>query len=473
MSFRNKIAIIFIIFLLTNSTFAFSYEKSNFTNVNKLMNRLTEEGFSGAVLVAQNGKISSNGYGYADREKKIKNTPNTVFSTGSVTKPFTGAAILKLEMNGKLSVNDKLSKYFKDVPDDKKEITIHHLLTHSSGFPGAIGSDSEIINKRAYLKRAFETPLKSKPGAVYRYSNVGYSLLAAIIEEVSDQSYPYYVREKLFVPAKMFNTGYNVKTWKEDQISVGYKDNNRWGKMTEKYQRQPQMYWNLMGNGGILSTVEDLYKWHLALESNTILDKKAKAKHYAKHIKENENGDSFYGYGWSIVPTSKDKNLITHNGGNGIFFTDFWRFPDEDTVIILMTNGLKREFYRLAEEINETLRNPKYVSGLTTKVDAVYKSINEHPNNKLINSFIETYTSQDKKIIENFINKNFSKNLVKMVSMKGHIESLSQIGDELKGLKPKSLTVKNGRTTIGFENSPLNLILIINNNKIAGIGIND
>ena len=170
---------------------------------------MEERGFSGSILVAKEGKIIHKaGYGYADREQKIKNKPETVFTTGSITKPFTGAAILKLEMMGKIKVNDLMSKYFDDVPEDKKEITIHHLLTHTSGLPGAIGRDDDLVSKEQFIDDALSTSLKSTPGTTYRYSNVGYSLLAIILEKQAGMTYEAFLKEYLFDPAGMESTGY-------------------------------------------------------------------------------------------------------------------------------------------------------------------------------------------------------------------------------------------------------------------------
>ncbi len=471
---QKSACFLLVLFLLISNLYAWQPNSSNnFENVNKLMERLSEEGFSGAVLIAQNGKVSSNGYGFADREKKIKATPKTVFSTGSITKQFTGAAILKLEMQGKLSVMDKIGKYLENVPADKNEITIHHLLTHSSGLPAALGPDEEIIRKSDYLKRAFETPLRSKPDETYDYSNVGYSLLAAIIEKVSGENYEDFLHKNLFKPAKMADTGYSIPDWKEERVAVGYTENGIWGKMTGRYQKQPDLYWHLVGNGGISSTIEDLYKWHLALESDKILDKQAKEKFYKKHIREGENADSFYGYGWAIFPTPRNTTLIAHNGSNGVFFADFWRYPQEKTVIILLTNNYKREYENLAGEISETLRNSDYVSKLSSKIDAVYTDPAKHPDGQLIKAFFEAATGRNVEAIKNVVENYFEEGLKNSASTEKHLERMNGIGDELKGLEVDSIKVINPRSYISFKNSPLRLILVIENGKIRGIGITD
>jgi CubicO group peptidase (beta-lactamase class C family) len=465
----NLLILFTFIIISTNNTFA-NPQTKDFENVNKLMNRLTEEGFSGAVLVAQNGKVSSNTYGFADRENKIKNTTNTVFSTGSVTKPFTAAAILKLEMMGKLSVQDKLSKYFDNLPDDKKNITLHQLLTHSSGFPDSVGRDYEIIEKEAFLKRSFSSKLLFEPGTEYEYSNVGFSILAAIIEKTSGEDYEKFLYKNLFLPAGMKDTGYSIPKWKVEQLAVGYLGDDRWGKMTEKSNRKPEMYWNLLGNGGILTTVEDLYKWHLALESDKILSKEAKEKHYKPYIEEGEGSDTFYGYGWSIVPTSNNSTLITHNGGNGVFFCDFWRFPKEKTVIIVMTNSLKPIYRSLANEISKILFDPNYESKFTNRSEKI-TNLAENPNGKLIQTFLDSVKSQDAEKIKSLVNDNFSPKLQKAVPIENFVKGLSNLGGDLKDLKLDTASVQGDKIILTFADSPFRVSITVEDGKIGGIDV--
>ena len=160
------------------------------------MKKLEAGGFSGVLLVAKDGGvILAKGYGMADRDKKIRATADTVMCVGSITKQFTGAAILKLETQGKLKVTDPITRYFKGVPDDKKGITLHQLLTHSAGFVAELGEDYQPIGRDDFIRLALKSELRSKPGERHRYSNVGYSLLGAIIEIVTGKSYERYAHD--------------------------------------------------------------------------------------------------------------------------------------------------------------------------------------------------------------------------------------------------------------------------------------
>lgn len=308
-------------------------------NLEKYLQSLEQKGFSGTILIAKNQEIIKHrAYGMRNKAKGLKNQKSTIFDIGSVTKQFTAAAILKLEMQGKLSVGDPISKYFAEIPRDKKGITIHQLLTHTSGLVASVGNDYEEISEKDFLNRVFALGLKSPVGQKFRYSNVGYSLLSIIIEQVSGISYEAYLNEALFNPAGMQNTGYMLPSWDSNSIAKGYSKKKEHKKPNEEHWGQDGPFLNLKGNGGILSNTEDLFKWHKALLSNSILDEKAKEKYFYPHTPEDASGESFYAYGWVNMPFGPNKTAIWHNGGNGIFFADFWRFIQEDIAVIVLSN---------------------------------------------------------------------------------------------------------------------------------------
>jgi CubicO group peptidase (beta-lactamase class C family) len=304
------------------------------------MKKLEAGGFSGVLLVAKDGGvILAKGYGMADRDKKIRATADTVMCTGSITKQFTAAAILKLETQGKLNVIDPITRYFKDVPDDKKGITLHQLLTHSAGFVTELGEDYQKIGRDDFIRLALKSTLRYKPGERHHYSNVGYSLLGAILEIVTGQSYERYVHDQLFLPAGMMKTGYLLPRWAPNELAHGYlRDGKDWGTMRDKPWDADGPYWHLRANGGILSTAGDMYRWHLALLGETVLPKSAKDKYFKAHIPERPVGGSHYGYGWVIDRTPRGTTVITHNGSNGIFAADCYRFIDDNVFLFIASN---------------------------------------------------------------------------------------------------------------------------------------
>ena len=232
-----------------------------------------KNGFAGAITVIKNGDIVINkGYGLANKNTQAKNNPNTIFDIGSNTKQFTATAILKLIEMGKINENDSLSLFFKNLPTNKQNITIHQLLTHTSGFVDAIGNDFDQMTSKQFFDTLFASKLLFNPGEKYKYSNVGYSILGKIIEITSGLEYEAFLSQYLFISAGMKQTGYLLPKWNTKQISRSY---NRGILEDEspilKYQRNGSITWHLKANGGINSTQKDMTLWYKALKSNKII----------------------------------------------------------------------------------------------------------------------------------------------------------------------------------------------------------
>ena len=351
----------------------------------KLDRWLVAADFRGSVLVWRSGAILlRKGYGLADRENGVPYTADTVFDVGSITKQFTASAILKLEMQGKLHVEDSIGKYFSGVPDDKKAITLHHLLTHTSGLDSDFAGDYDPVSRDEYVKRALASKLRSKPGDTHFYANSGYSLLGAIVEIASGKPYERYLRDNLFLPSGMKDTGYKLLAWPPERVAVGYHDGKRWGKINEKPWAADGPYWALRANGGISSTLDDMLRWHIALSGDTVLSAAEKDKMFRRQVSEGTGSDTFYGYGWSIGNAPWGGRLIEHNGGNGTFFADFLRFVDDNLVVILSTNDsevkggrISHALARLAhgEDVPVPKSGPVTVKPLgTTGRDAVIRA---------------------------------------------------------------------------------------------------
>jgi CubicO group peptidase (beta-lactamase class C family) len=308
-------------------------------SVEKFLDDTLPNGTSGTVVAARDGSLAHcRGFGLADRDAKVAARCDTVYDTMSMTKQFTAAAILKLEMLGKLRVSDPLSKFVGPVPDDKRAITLHHLLTHTAGLTEQLGGDYEALSRREMLDGALESELRSAPGTEYSYSNLGYSILAAIIEQVSGRSYEEFLAENLFAPAGMTQTGYVLPEWKPDQVAVEYDENGLpKGKPFDHPWAEDGPYWNLRGNGGLLSTARDMFRWHVALRGDEVLSKSAKDKLFKPHVPEEESGDSYYGYGWVVSPTDEGR-IVWHDGGNGWSLGIMARFPDQDAMVFWVSN---------------------------------------------------------------------------------------------------------------------------------------
>lgn len=316
--------------------------------VDDYLSRLVPHGFSGAVLIAtvpkggdwaaQGKVVLKKAYGLANRETGLPYTVDMVSCIGSVTKQFTGAAIMKLEMMGKLKTSDPISTYLPGVPADKAGITIHHLLTHTAGFSGDLGgSDEEPIARDALVAKVLAASLAAKPGEQFEYSNEGFALAGAIVERVSGQGYEAFLREHLFLPAGMPDTGYLVPAWPLTRLPMGYgPEGEPWGRVYKNGWLPDGPGWYLRANGGIQASLDDLYRWHLALESTKVLSVEARTKYLTGHVPS--MGGEKYAYGWGVETSRRGGTVISHNGGNGFFFTDFRRYVDEGVVIIAMSN---------------------------------------------------------------------------------------------------------------------------------------
>ncbi len=334
------------------------------SRIDKIMNQ--EADFQGVVCIGNLDNIFySKGFGFADRENQIAFDKNTLFDIGSITKPFTSIAIIKCQELGLINYNDTLEKFFPEVPEDKKDITIKQLLTHSSGFVDAIGDDYEKIAKKTFLTQSFDTELLFLPGERYEYSNVAFSILGIIIETVSEKSYEEFLRKYVFLPSEMKTAGYLIPNYNNAVIANGYDDlgifgnpGTNLGKPNEQPWDIDGPYWHLKGNGGLLMSAYDIIKYYTSIKSNLIAES-SKQMLYTKYLKEDDDRGALYrGLGWGILDT--DKGLAaTHNGGNGVFFADFTYLIKEDLFVFLASNAYREDqddlLIRLMKELSVTI----------------------------------------------------------------------------------------------------------------------
>ncbi|MBT8208429.1 MAG: beta-lactamase family protein, partial [Acidimicrobiia bacterium] len=191
------------------------------TQLHEMFERFEAYGFSGAVRIVFGGNVLlDEGYGDADARNGVPATPETVFGVGSITKQFTAMAILVLEARGQLSTDDRIGTYLDFVPEVKQSITLHHLLTHTSGLPDAYWDQHRDLTRDAYLRTIMTTgELRSAPGTQYAYSNYGYDLLGRIVEVVAGQPYEAFLRASLFEPAGMSQTGFAIPEFEPARVA--------------------------------------------------------------------------------------------------------------------------------------------------------------------------------------------------------------------------------------------------------------
>ncbi len=321
--------------------------------------------FSGAVLVSKSSDtLFAKGYGFANAEHEVPNTTRTKFRLGSITKQFTAIAILILQERGKLKLEDPVGKYIDDSPKAWESVTIHHLLTHTGGVP-SYTDDPVYVKKmmmpesvRSMIARFRDKPLDFKPGEKFHYSNSGYFLLGAIIEKLSGKSYEAFLKDAIFDPLGMRDTGYDHAATLLPARASGYNLGDA-GLRNAEYLDMAQPY----SAGSLYSTVEDLARWDRALCDGKLISKESYAKMYAP-VKND------YAYGW-VVTTTKGRKQIQHGGGINGFATEILRDPDQRVCVIVLCNVLPQDPAAVAHDLAAIAFGERYEMPKARKVAKV------------------------------------------------------------------------------------------------------
>jgi CubicO group peptidase (beta-lactamase class C family) len=308
-------------------------------NIDQYMKSLP--GWSGTILVAQKGEVLiSQGYGLADRENDVPNTSQTKYAIGSMTKAFTAMAIMMLQERGQLNVQDPICKYISDCPTAWKPITLHHLLTHTSGIHDYTEWYAEQKDKinicREYKPEEFITffkdlPLDFIPGRQWYYSNTGYFLLGVAIEKVSGESYETFIQRNILQPLGLTESGYDRSSTIVKHRASGYSIDQDGG-IVNTYCWDVSLKYSA---GGLYSTVGDLYKWDQVLYTDRLVSKETLATIFTSMVTIPNDGG--YGYGWFISQQSGHL-VIAHGGDLPGFHSQITRYPDDQVTIIVLTN---------------------------------------------------------------------------------------------------------------------------------------
>lgn len=311
--------------------------------------------FMGSVLVAENGKILlDKGYGFANLEWQVPNTPTTKFRLGSITKQFTAASILLLEERGKLKVEDPVKKYMPDTPAAWDKVTIFHLLTHTSGipsftsFPDYESKQTQTMTPQQLVDWFRDKPLEFEPGTKWNYSNSGYVLLGYLIEKISGQSYADFVQQNIFTPLGMKDSGYDSNSALIEHRAAGYSPG--------KDGPQNAGFVNMtvpLSAGGLYSTTEDLLRWEEGLFGGKVLKPESLAK-MTTPFKE----DYAFGLG---VSTRNGHKMIAHNGGIQGFNTSLIYYPEDKLVVAVLANLNGPFADQLAAELGKVAHGEKVV----------------------------------------------------------------------------------------------------------------
>lgn len=381
-------------------------------------------GFSGATLVMKGGeKVLYKGYGLANRDKLFPNTTKTQFDAGSIMKDFTDAAILKLEAEGQLSVEDPISKFLPEVPKDKQDISIHHLLWHASGLPGNHSPhDDTDMSYEAALAEIFKAPLRFKPGSERQYSNSGFTVLAAIVEKASGQPYLDYIEKEIIEPAGLSNWAYfgQKERMQVNQLALGY-DGIQRGNYNDPFQRKLPG-WQILGAGGICLSLEDLYQFSMAIKAGKVMPPAATKKfleiYNPARIGKFETPTRFFG------------------GGSDIGFTMLCLdFPKEDAYVIMASNTGNFSNPTLADPLANLFLGREIV---TEKTPFIPKTIEQWglpktPAGLLAKDLLNIVSKGDPSTFEPYLKKAYSPELYEAYPLQAHVQFLKQVASHLAG----------------------------------------
>ena len=352
----NNLLLFLILFVSRSLTFS---QEISINNIEELFDKYIKlEKFSGTVLIAKNSKILFlKSFGFSNRETNTLNKPDTKFNICSMGKIFTATAIMKLVQEGRLELNVPIKNYLPDFPENNsKIITVHHLLSHTSGLGNYMNRNNyyDIIPQLKTISDHYQLVkneiLQFEPGVKFSYSNSGYIVLGKIIENVSDQSYYDYIREKIFKPLKMEDSEFYLIDQKVPDKAVGYTKTK-----SGEYKSSLYPIPNPASDGGVYSTALDIFKFDQALHNNLVLSEKYKDKMFSPNLND-------YGYGFSIKPAREhisEKISIGHTGG-WMNLSAVYRHFIEDNIIIIVLSNYAGVAFEVARNIEAVIYGKSY-----------------------------------------------------------------------------------------------------------------
>ena len=342
-----------LLVLLLIATTAMAETDPRSAKIDALFTDFNRADVPGAVLmVIQNGKIlKEQGYGLCDLGKKTPCAADTNFRLASLTKEFTAMAILMLAQDKKLSLDDPITKFFPEFPEYGRSITVSELLTHRSGLidyedvipSGTIipVSDQNVLSLLRKEEKTYFTP-----GSQFRYSNGGYALLSLIVEVVSGNTFASFLKQNIFAPLQMNGTiAYQAGLSKVSNRAYGYaRENNRFVFSDQSLTS------SVLGDGGIYSSVRDLFKWDQALYTDKLISKELLQRAFSAHSPTSDMDGSGYGFGWYVGKYHGD-DLIWHYGSTCGFTNRIERIPQRKFTVIILTNRRDAEISDIGRKI--------------------------------------------------------------------------------------------------------------------------
>jgi len=307
-----------------------------------------------ALAVIKDGKmIIARGYGFANVEHQVPVKPETIFQSGSTGKQFTATAVMMLVEEGKLSLDDKITKYFPDGPEAWQKITVRHLLTHTSGmtdYPPDFDLRRDYTEDDLF-QRIKSIPLAFQPGEKWSYSNLAYVMLGILIHKVSGKFYGDYLQERIFKPLEMTTARIISESDIVANRAAGYRVVN--GKLKNQSWVSPSL--NTTADGALYLTIYDMAKWDAALYTEKLL-KKSSLEQMWTPVRLNDGKTQPYGFGWALGEV-RGHRIIEHGGAWQGFKAQISRYVDDKLTVIVLANQIRTNQGKLAHGV-AALFNP-------------------------------------------------------------------------------------------------------------------
>jgi D-alanyl-D-alanine carboxypeptidase len=338
-SVRNSLALLLLAIQLAHADRVETY----------LKDQMRQHRIPGVALkIIQNGRVvKTAAYGLANLELNVPVKPDMVFEIGSITKQFTAAGILLLAQEGKLSVDDKISRHLKDTPEAWSNVTIRHLLTHTSGIKSYTGLDGyqvwRHLTQAQFIQAIGAQPMEFQSGDSWKYCNTGFNLLGYIIENVSGMNYWDFMSQRIFQPLGMHATTNRLLSLVIPNRAAGYEQTNH------VWLNRDSDLTEVFAAGAIASTVGDLAKWNASLDGELLLSVASKEQMWTP-VKLNDGNARKYGFGWNVDALEGHRN-IGHGGSTSGFSASIQRFPDDNLAVIILTNTDEEIATTLARKI--------------------------------------------------------------------------------------------------------------------------
>lgn len=321
-----------------------------------LTRQVNAQQFSGSVLVARDGQvILAKGYGTANWDTSTPNTSRTRFYLGSLTKAFTAMSILMLQERGKLHVQDPLCTYIQNCPSPWQSISIHEVLTHTSGIPQLDTSQLSGASPADWIASFNNAPLEFTPGSQFDYCSICYQILAYVVQQVSGVPYTQFVQQNILNPLHMTSSGFDSNAYyAQSDSAIGYAS---WQVKAPQLGFELGPQWAFLSGSGLLySTVEDLYRWNQALASNELVPQQVLTQAFTPYVNATLFPGSSYGYGWFIAPSPvQGHEFFWHDGAIDGFRNYIGRYTDDHVTVIFLSNLATLDFSSLAHSLERVI----------------------------------------------------------------------------------------------------------------------